>query len=152
MNNKDVEVLKKMFKNNKVEYCESQKEYEEEQQTLSNAISLAKELEQAKGIIPEEKFKNIWDGIVPDLLEEQYPKGKCEGRGKVLLFQALLYCKLTEVIALNLVKFKKRLPEILKSVSVGNHDDDSCAVIPSWLIEPISLAILSKSGCERRPN
>ncbi len=80
--------------------------------TITYFLSLAKDYEQAK-VITEGKFKSIWDSIVPDLMEEQYPKGKCEGRGKALLFQALLYCKLLEVVALSRVKFKERLPEII---------------------------------------
>lgn len=31
---------------------------------------------------------------------------------------------------------------IIKTVRVGNHDDNSKAVVPSWLIEPLADAIL----------
>lgn len=41
----------------------------------------------------EEKIREIWDSIVPDLVEEQFPKGECEERGRAILLVALIYIK-----------------------------------------------------------
>jgi hypothetical protein len=41
----------------------------------------------------EGKIKEIWDSIVPDLVEEHFPKHQCKERGQAIVLTALIYCK-----------------------------------------------------------
>ena len=53
-------VAEKMFKNNKVEYCESQKEYEGEQEAFQTLLNLAEKIEKISNssLVVEEKDAN----------------------------------------------------------------------------------------------
>ena len=50
-------------------------------------------MERKKSKMNDEKLRKIWDSIVPDLVEEHFPKGKCKERGQAIVLVALIYCE-----------------------------------------------------------
>lgn len=43
-------------------------------------------------------LREIWDNIVPDLVEKHFPKGECKERGQAIVLVALIYVELLPLL------------------------------------------------------
>ena len=94
----------------------------------------------------QDKVRKVWDSIVPDLVEEYFPKNECEERGKAIVLVARIYIKVLPLFsALDEGKMRKALKSINEAANQrfawprdSNEDSEGWLAIGKMSSEALS--------------